>query len=170
MILREATHNDAAELAEFGRTSFTAAFGHLYRPQDLAAFNSEVYSPGAVAEEITGSECTHRIAELDGRIIGYCKMRYPSKLASHSKARNPIELGQLYTAPAMTGQGIGAALMEWALDLARRNGHDAILLSVWSGNRGAQKFYERYGFAKIADITFQVGEQLDDEFLYEMKL
>ena len=31
-------------------------------------------------------------------------------------------------------------------------------------------FYQRYGFAKIADITFQVGEQLDPEFLYELRL
>ena len=170
MILREACAQDAAELAQFGEHSFAAAFGHLYTEQDLAAFNSQTFAVESVREEIAGPDCTHRIAELDGRIIGYCKMRHPSKLASHSKARNPMEMGQLYTDPAMTGQGIGAALMEWALDLARRNGHDAILLSVWSGNCGAQKFYERYGFARIADITFQVGEQVDDEFLYELKL
>ena len=26
------------------------------------------------------------------------------------------------------------------------------------------------GFAKIADITFRVGQQLDEEFLYELRL
>ena len=39
-------------------------------------------------------------------------------------------------------------------------------LSVWSGNDGAQRFYARHGFAKVADVTFRVGEQIDEEFLF----
>ncbi|MBU2588442.1 MAG: GNAT family N-acetyltransferase, partial [Alphaproteobacteria bacterium] len=58
----------------------------------------------------------------------------------------------------------------WALDQAHAGGHDAVLLSVYSENYGAQRFYQRYGFAKIADITFRVGTQLDAEFLYELRL
>jgi ribosomal protein S18 acetylase RimI-like enzyme len=70
----------------------------------------------------------------------------------------------------MTGSGIGAALMEWALGEARERGADAIQLSVYSENFGAQRFYQRYGFTKIADIGFWVGEQRDAEFLYELRL
>jgi len=44
-----------------------------------------------------------------------------------------------------------------------------VLLSVYSENYGAQRFYQRYGFAKIADITFRVGTQLDAEFLYQLE-
>lgn len=170
MLFRPATPDDAQELADFGRHSFAAAFAHLYRAEDLATFNAQVYTRDAVAQEIAGAECTHRIAENDGRIAGYCKLRYPSKLACHSAAADPLELGQLYTDPALTGRGIGAALMDWALDVARSGGHDAVLLSVWSGNYGAQRFYERYGFAKIADIDFHVGQQVDEEFLYQLTL
>ena len=54
--------------------------------------------------------------------------------------------------------------------MARERGHDAVLLSVYSENFGAQRFYQRYGFGKIADITFQVGDHFDPEFLYELKL
>ncbi|MEC8178679.1 MAG: GNAT family N-acetyltransferase, partial [Pseudomonadota bacterium] len=65
---------------------------------------------------------------------------------------------------------IGAALMDWAMAEARERGHDAVQLSVWSENFGAQRFYQRYGFAKIADIDFWVGNHRDDEFLYELRL
>ena len=41
---------------------------------------------------------------------------------------------------------------------------------MWSGNDGAQRFYARYGFARVADITFNVGEQVDDEFLFAAML
>lgn len=60
--------------------------------------------------------------------------------------------------------------MDWALAEARAGAHDAVLLSVWSGNHGAQRFYARYGFGKTADIHFRVGAQLDEEYLFEKRL
>lgn len=170
MILRPATLADAPALARLGSASFCATFEHLYRPEDLAAFLEQVYSESAVAEEIAGPECTHRLADESGELVGYCKLRLPSWYAEHSDARNPIALGQLYTAPGRTGEGIGAALMDWALAHARELGCDAVQLSVFSENYGAQRFYQRYGFGKIADITFEVGEHVDHEFLYELRL
>ncbi|NBB25878.1 GNAT family N-acetyltransferase [Porphyrobacter sp. SLTP] len=170
MILRPATLADAPALAALGAETFIAAFGHLYTPEDLAAFLAQVHAPGPVAEEIAGDSCTHCLAEEDGALVAYCKLRYPSHYTSYSDARDPIELGQLYALPTHTGTGIGAKLMDWALGVARERSHDAVLLSVYSENFGAQRFYQRYGFGKIADITFQVGEQLDAEFLYELKL
>lgn len=170
MMYRPATPADAPALAKLGADTFVAAFGDLYRPQDLAAFLAEVHDPQAVGAEIAGDSCIHRLVEDDGQLVAYCKLRRPTKFAGHSTAANPIELGQLYALPGHTGHGIGAVLMDWALGEARGGGHDAVLLSVYSENYGAQRFYQRYGFAKIADITFPVGEQLDAEFLYELKL
>jgi ribosomal protein S18 acetylase RimI-like enzyme len=170
MILRPATLADAPALAKLGADTFVAAFGHLYRPEDLAAFLAEVHNPEAVAGEIAGDECTHRLVEVEGSLVAFCKLRYPTKFGEYTDARNPIELGQLYALPAYTGSGIGAQLMDWALAHAREHSNDAVLLSVYAENFGAQRFYQRHGFGKIADITFRVGEHIDPEFLYELKL
>ena len=142
MIYRPATLADAPALAALGAETFIAAFGHLYTEADLTAFLAQVHAPGPVAGEIAGDECTHCLVEDDaGTLVAYCKLRYPSHYTHLSDARDPLELGQLYALPTHTGAGIGA-----------------------------QRFYQRYGFGKIADITFPVGEQLDEEFLYELKL
>lgn len=170
MIFRPATIADAPELAKLGAETFVAAFGELYTPNDLADFLAQVHNPEAVGAEIAGDSCTHCLAEDDGRLVAFCKLRSPSHYVAHSTARDPLELAQLYALPTHTGHGIGAKLMDWALGEARKRGHDAMLLSVYSENYGAQRFYQRYGFGKIADITFQVGEQLDAEYLYEVKL
>ena len=82
----------------------------------------------------------------------------------------PVFLSQLYCAADMTGHGLGAALMDWAIDEARAWRADALQLSVFSENFGAQRFYQRYGFTKVADIDFWVGNHRDDEFLYELAL
>jgi hypothetical protein len=69
----------------------------------------------------------------------------------------------------MTGHGLGAALMDWAIAEARAWRADALQLSVFSENFGAQRFYQRYGFDHVADIDFWVGNHRDDEFLYELR-
>ena len=170
MNLRPATFADVTALAQLGRDSFIDAFGHLYSAEDLAAFLAEVHDEDVVKAEIAGNECRHAVVEEGGTLLGYCKLRHPSKLAEHSAAADPLELGQLYCASTATGRGVGAALMDWALAEALSGDHDAVLLSVYSGNDGAQRFYTRYGFTKIADIHFRVGQQLDDEFLLEKRL
>jgi ribosomal protein S18 acetylase RimI-like enzyme len=170
MNLRGAAATDVPALSVLGRESFVDKFGHMYRSDDLAVFLEEMHSPAAVAAELAHPERRYRLAEVDGALAGYCKLAIPSTLAEHDHARRPIEIKQLYTAPGMTGRGIGAALMDWALAEARDWGADAIQLSVWSGNDGAQRFYARYGFAKVADIEFWVGEQCDEEFLFALRL
>lgn len=168
--LRSATVADVPALSALGRDSFVAKFGHMYRPEDLAAFLEETHSPATVAAELANPGRLYRLAELDGRLAGYCKLGLSCGWPEHARGVHAIELKQLYTDPALTGHGIGAALMDWALEEGRSRGADEMQLSVWSGNHGAQRFYERYGFAKVADITFLVGEQVDEEFLFARML
>ena len=166
VILRPALPSDAAALAALGRDSFVAKFGAMYRPQDLATFLAQMHSDEVVAREIASPQARYCLAERDGALVGYCKLGLACGWPEHARGRNVIELKQLYTAPGATGGGIGAALMEWALAEAAALGADEIQLSVWSGNSDAQRFYDRYGCAKVADTHFWVGEQRDDEFLF----
>jgi ribosomal protein S18 acetylase RimI-like enzyme len=170
VLLRPPQANDIAALSALGRGSFTASFGHLYRPQDLSAFLEKSHAHEAIAAEMADPARHYCLAELDGALAGYCKLAIPSTLAHHDDALRPVEIKQLYAAPGLTGHGIGAKLMDWALGEARAHDADAIHLSVWSGNDGAQRFYARYGFFKLAEIDFWVGEQCDDEYLFALRL
>ncbi|WP_238474145.1 GNAT family N-acetyltransferase [Altericroceibacterium spongiae] len=167
---RRATIADSDALARLGRTSFVAAFGHVYDPADLNRFLDSAYAPETIAQEIAGTEFDHRLMIENDALTGYVKIQPASPYAEYSDAARPLCLNQLYTDPAMTGRGIGAQLMDWVIETAGERQADAIQLSVWSENFGAQRFYQRYGFAKIADIDFWVGNHRDDEFLYELKL
>jgi hypothetical protein len=109
LILRAATAADIPALCALGRDSFVDKFGDMYRPEDLAAFLEETHSSEAVAAELANPERRYRLAELVGSLAGYCKLAIPSSLAEHHHAERPIEIKQLYTAPGMTGRGIGAA-------------------------------------------------------------
>ncbi len=171
MILRPAVPADAAALAKLGRDSFVDKFGELYRPADLAAFLAEAHSEAAVAADIADPRRLIRVAEDDdGALLAYCKLGLACGWPEHARGTNAMEIKSLYTAPGLTGKGIGAAMMDWALTEVRVRGADELQLSVYSENHGAQRFYARYGFEKVADITFRVGEQLDPEFLFALRL
>ena len=166
VILRPALPGDAAALARLARDSFVAAFGHMYRPEDLAAFIAQTKTEEVIGRTIANPRTRYRLVERDGALIGYCNLGLDCGWPEHTRGSHTIELKQLYIAAGATGGGIGAALMDWALAEARAEGADEVQLSVWSGNTAAQRFYHRHGFAKVADIHFWVGEQRDDEFLF----
>lgn len=169
-VLRPMLPADIPALARLGRESFVAKFGTLYRPEDLAEFLESTHSEAAVAAEFADPNKLYCLAERDGALVGYCKLSLTCGWPEYARGANAIEIKQLYTAPEMSGQGLGAALMDWVFAQAKERQADEIQLSVWSGNDGAQRFYARYGFAKVADIQFRVGEQLDDEFLFALLL
>lgn len=170
LTLRPATAADVPALAALGRDSFVAKFGELYRPEDLAAFLAQSHAESVVTEQLADPLMRIALAERNGALAGYCKLWLDCAWPGHARGNKAVELVQIYTAPGATGGGIGAALMDWALAEARAFGADEIQLSVWSGNEGAQRFYRRYGFEKIADIDFWVGQQRDDEFLFARML
>ena len=55
-------------------------------------------------------------------------------------------LAELYVVPAMRGQGIGRALMEAAIDLARARGADSMDLGTAETDLAARRLYESLGF------------------------
>lgn len=172
MILRHATIADVPALAPFAAASFTAAFGHLYRPDDLALFLDEWRTEKAYREALAEPAKRIQLAEIDGELAAYALIVLGDGMDERPEPRpaRPVFLSQLYCAAGMTGHGLGAALMDWALGEARAWRADALQLSVFSENFGAQRFYQRYGFVKVADIDFWVGNHRDDEFLYELAL
>jgi diamine N-acetyltransferase len=171
---RGAVAGDINTLAKLGRDSFIAAFEHLYSAENLNLFLNDVYSVDAIADDMANPDRLYQVAETDGRMVGYCKLGlttgFGDDLDDSHVGRRAMDLKQLYLAGGNTGSGIGGALMQWALSQGRARGYDDVLLSVWSENYGAQRFYQRYGFTKIADIFFMVGNHRDDEFLYRLAL
>lgn len=170
MILRAATPADVPALSRLATDAFVAKFGELYSARDLATFLAESLSEPAIAAELANPDRVYRLAEQDGALLGYCKIGLSCGFPEHARGSRVMELKQLYTAPEATGKGIGAALMDWAMDQFTARGADEVQISVYAYNDGAHRFYARYGFAKVADITFRVGDHIDAEFLFARML
>lgn len=170
MTLRLAVPSDVPAIAALGRRAFVAKFGFLYSPENLAQFLEDMHSQAKVAMEVADPGMRVAVIDEEGDLASFCKIVRTSSLPTHTDALLPMELKQLYTDPERIGRGHGARLMDWALAEARGWGADEMQLSVYADNPQAQKFYHRYGFAKVADIEFWVGHHCDPELMFARKL
>jgi ribosomal protein S18 acetylase RimI-like enzyme len=155
-------------MASLGRRTFTETFGHLYRPEDLAAFLT-CHNPEAWAAEIADPAFSIRLAEADGEPAAYVKVGPPS-LPFHPGRRRAVELRQLYVLKPWQGAGIAPGLMDWALAEACARGAEDIYLSVYIDNHRARRFYARYGFVEVGKYPFRVGNHIDDDRIMKLAL
>lgn len=166
--VRRAQPRDAEALSELGGVTFTQTFGHLYNSKDLNYFLNKSHSVKAYTDILADPSFAVWIAEADdGKKIGY-SVAGPCGLPVPNLPVNSGELVRLYLREDATGAGLGAKLLEPALDYLRAQ-FEHVYLSVYAENPRAQRLYQRFGFVKIHDYFYMVGEQADPEWIMELR-
>jgi ribosomal protein S18 acetylase RimI-like enzyme len=162
--IRRATVADASALAEVGGATFKETFGHLYPLEHLNHFLTTSHSVAKHAEVVATPRVAAWLAWLDGRPIGYATAGY-CKLPVKDLEPNAGELRQLYVLGEFHKHKLGSKLLETAFDWMKSEGMGPLYIGVWSENHLAQRFYARYGFEKVAEYGFPVGDTIDREFI-----
>ena len=164
---RHASPADAAALDRIFDTSFCDTFAHLYRPEDLEAFLSG-FGIADWESELADDAFAFRLAEADGKPVGYVKLG-PMKLPMEHDPR-ALLLDQLYILKEHHGTGIAHALMDWAMEEARRRSAPELYLTVYVDNHRARRFYDRYGFEAVGRYDFMVGSHADEDIIMRKAL
>jgi GNAT superfamily N-acetyltransferase len=160
--IRRATVLDAPSLSAFARRVFHDTFAADNRPEDMAVYLAQAFSPAKQQAELEEARRVCLLMEADGVLIGYASLL---DRASHTAvaAAHPVELERFYVDGAWHGRGVAAPLMAAVREVAAGWGGDALWLGVWERNPKAIRFYEKQGFERIGAQTFRLGsdEQLD---------
>lgn len=166
---RYATVADAEILAELAATSFHQAFDGSSKQENIDGYVNAAFNPEQLATELADPKSTYLIVELEGRAIGYLKV-YEGEAPECVSDPNAIELVRLYVRQEFLAQKIGAALMQRALEEARRKGSRTIFLGVWEHNERAKAFYHKWGFERVGEHIFQMGDDPQTDWWMERKL
>jgi GNAT superfamily N-acetyltransferase len=86
------------------------------------------------------------VAELDGEVIGTLHLIFLPSLSYQGGTRAQVE--SVRVAGRLRSQGIGAELMQWAIERARQRGCHLMQLTTHKSRTDAHRFYEKLGFAK----------------------
>jgi GNAT superfamily N-acetyltransferase len=163
-VIRLAGAGDAETLSALSAATFSAAFAHLYPPSDLAAFVEESYAVERSRAQLADPRVATWLMEAQGEAVGYA-MVGPCALPHPEVTPACGELKRIYMLPAWQGGGRGSRLLATALAWLEARITGALWIGVWSQNVGAQRLYERMGFAKVGEYEFKVGQSRDHEFI-----
>jgi GNAT superfamily N-acetyltransferase len=86
------------------------------------------------------------VAEVDGVVVGTLQLMYLPSLSFQGGTRAQVESVRI--AQRLRGQGIGAEMMKWTIERARRHGCHMMQLTSHKSREDAHHFYEKLGFAK----------------------
>ena len=164
LTIRRAGPADAEALVAIGRVTFTETFGHLYPPEDLAAFLAEAHSVQRARADLADPAKAVWLVEAGGAVVGYavagpCHLPHPEVTSACG------ELERIYLAASHQGGGTGARLLAEALAWLEKDGPRRLWIGVWSENHGAQRLYARHGFTQVGTYAFVVGKTRDHEFI-----
>lgn len=152
--VRPATPADLPRLAAVAEATFRAAFADANDPADIEAYVADAFAPAWLAQELADPRVTYLVADADGELVGYAKLRAGTPDPAVRGAR-PVELERIYA--ARPGGGVGAALLRACLGAAAAAGHRTLWLGVWEHNLRAIAFYRREGFTPVGTHAFQLG-------------
>jgi diamine N-acetyltransferase len=151
---RLAAVEDADALAALGSQTFEATFGHLYDPADLKIF-LENHSPECWSRELSDPAFEIRVAEQNGRLIGYVKLG-PPHLPFEPRGE-AAELRQLYVLEDFKGQGVAHELMRYI------QGHGCRpQLRAWKRRRSARRCGKSTDGGRSGHARRSLGERLSD--------
>ena len=139
VVLRTATEADVPALVDLIAADQLGATRDGVRDEaDLAAYT--------VAFERISADPAHLlvVAELGGEVVGTMQLSFLPGLARRGALRAQIEAVRV--ANSQRGAGLGAAMMGWAIDEARRRGCALVQLTSDKSRTDAHRFYARLGF------------------------
>ena len=107
-------------------------------PGDLAAYLE------AFAAIDADPAHTLLVAERDGRVVGTLQLSIIPGLARRGAMRGQLEAVRVEE--GQRGQGVGEAMVRWAVQESRRRGCAVVQLTTDKSRTDAHRFYERLGF------------------------
>lgn len=167
--IRRATAADAQPISVFAARVFQQTFGPMNTPEDMQAYVARSFNEQQVTRELTAEGSTYLVAEDQGSLVGYGRTAV-GEVPAEVRGPQPIELVRLYVDSAHHGTGVSARLMQECVEAAKERGHGSMYLGVWEHNARAQAFYRKWGFSKVGEQRFDLGHDVQRDWIMERPL
>jgi ribosomal protein S18 acetylase RimI-like enzyme len=172
--LRRAVPADAARLALIAAATFALACPDDSKAVDINHFVTTNLTEERFAAYLADASRILFLAEENGMPIGYTMVILGEPTDADVLAaitlRPTAELSKMYVFAGHHGRGVAAQLMALSVRAAREAGASGIWLGVNDQNVRANRFYDKSGFAIVGHKTFQLGANIESDFVRERSL
>jgi ribosomal protein S18 acetylase RimI-like enzyme len=175
--------SDAGLIADIARRTFYETFAPYNSAENMRLFQDQQLTRERQMAELGAPGRTFLLAYLGDEPVGYASMREGGLQTGEEGLRadgagsppemagtNAIEICQIYSEQRTIGKGVGKALMEACLGIARERGKEWIWLGVWEHNQRAIAFYTKWGFERCGEHIFMVGHDAQTDWWMKKRL
>ncbi len=153
--------SEVEKLSEVATRAYFDHYRHLWYDEG-EWYAHKCFNVSQLIEELTDSKNLFFFAVLDGKPVGFLKLRPENQLAGQDG--NGFEVERIYLTNEATGRGVGRALMEFAIEMAWQQNKDYVWLKAMDSSQNAIRFYESLGF-EICGTSRLNFEQMKTEYL-----
>ncbi len=153
--------------------TFKDTFGPQNKRQDIETYLEESFSFIELEKEwhLEGSAFyfLEEVSESGAEVIGYLKLN-SGDAQTEEGFEDMMEIQRIYLLEDYKDQGLGELLLNYAIQEGKMANKQGVWLGVWEKNHEAHSFYHKYGFEKIGEHVFLLGEdvQTDDLLLLHL--
>ena len=168
IVISKAGIQDLKQLQEISTETFVQTFAEVNTKEDMEKYLSEHLSLSKLSAELNNAESDFYFAQLNDQVIGYLKTN-SGAAQTELKEADGLEVERIYVLKKYLGKGLGAFLMNAALEIAYKLKPSYIWLGVWEKNERAIRFYEKYGFRVFSSHVFTLGEDRQTDLLMKLE-
>ena len=157
-VIREAREDESDALGRL-MVGVYAGLAGFPGPDEQPRYYEMLAHIGQVAEK-PGAKLLVAVAdgEVLGGVVHFSDMAQYGSGGSATGERNASGFRLLAVGPEARGRGIGRALVQRCIDLAKEAGHGQVILHSTEAMKVAWGMYERLGFERSPDLDFLQGE------------
>jgi ribosomal protein S18 acetylase RimI-like enzyme len=143
--IHKALPQDAEDIREVLRQTWIDAYSHLYSLEEIETIRNQWHAVELLTKQITNDKALFLVAKDEGKIIAVCNTNEP-----HDGVLN---IQRLHVLPSYQRQGLGKQLMSEVFSAFPQI--KTYELEAEKANEKALLFYEKLGFKKASEKTFE---------------
>jgi ribosomal protein S18 acetylase RimI-like enzyme len=164
--IKRATINNAELIADISRETFVDTFAQYNTQANMDKFLSGSFSKKTLIAEVSETDNTFFLAYENDHPAGYVFLK--ENTFETIPKEHAIEISRLYVRTDFIGKGVGKALMQASISHAFTENKTFIWLGVWEHNPRAIQFYTSFGFEKIAEQNFILGNDVQKDWVMRL--
>ena len=169
MNIRPAITTDIALLQAIGKQTFYETFAETNTPEDMEQYLTTSFGTAKIQQELSNPDSLFFFAEEENKVIGYLKLNFASA-QTEPQDPNAMEIERIYVLKEFHGSGVGQALYQKAIEVAKERRVPYVWLGVWEKNERALRFYKKNGFVAFDTHTFVLGSDGQTDILMKLSM
>ncbi len=156
-------------LQAISEATFLESFAHLNTAENIKLYTQKAFTEHAIEQELNEPNSCFFFIYSEEQVAGYLKLNI-GEAQTDRLLDNALEIERIYVLSAFHGKGLGKALFQHAVRIAKDKAMDWVWLGVWEENIKAIEFNRRQGLAAFPTHAFYLGHERQTDVLMKRAL